>query len=229
MEHYARVFNALADFGYFEEETTEYIPFWRSRHLVRYGEKFGGDLFDLTAEDPFAKAHVSIYRRPYKKVNGKQGYKALFVIVNEGWEPLRGRLHILKPDRVFGGTNDLLVAEVHKHRDYELPFGLGYLKPAYPYGGNLGLKDAETQGTVVKSLYKEEKEVPGDIYGPIYVRGHDFRLLYGHHDPGFDPDVPSQRRKRRAALFPSKSGPEPDTSKPLWERWREAIPGVTGE
>jgi len=229
MEHYAHVFNALADFGYFEEETTEYIPFWRTRHLVRFGEKFRGDSFDLTAEDPFAKAHVSIYRRPYKNVDGKQGYKALFVIVNEDWDPLRGRLHILQPERIFGGTNNLLVAEVHKHRDYELPFGLGYLKPAYPYGRYLGLRDAETQGTVVKSLYKLGKEVPGDIYGPIYVRGHDFRLLYGHHDPGFDPDARGQRSRRKSSLFPRRARPKPDMTKPLWDRWLESMPGVERE
>ncbi|MDP6116094.1 MAG: DUF6067 family protein [Planctomycetota bacterium] len=230
MEHYAHVFNALADFGYFEEETTEYIPYWRSGGHVRFGEKFHGDTFDLTAEDPFAKTHVTIYRRPYKKVNGKQGYKALFVIVNEGWEPLRGRLHILNPDRVFGGTNNLLLAEAHTHRDYELPFGLGNLKPAYPYGRYLGLRDAETQGTVVKSLYKEPRqEVDAEIYGPIYVRGHDFRLLYGHYDPGLDTSKPGERYKRRATLFPRRTRPKPDTSKPLWERWRQGMPGVKSE
>ena len=228
LEHYAHVFNALADFGYFEEETTEYIPYWRSRGLVRYGEEFHGDSFDLTAEDPFAKVHVSVYRRPYKSVDGKQGYKALFVIVNEGWEPLRGRLHILKPDRILGGSNNLLLAEGHKHRDYEMPFGLGYLRPAYPYGRYLGLIDAEARGVVVKSLYKRGKEVPGDIYGPIYVRGHDFRLLYGHYDPGFDAST-GPRSKRRLELFPRKRRPSPDLSKPLWDRWRESMPGVEQE
>ena len=229
MEHYAHVFNALAEFGYFEEETIEHIPYWRSGGLVRYGEKFHGDSFDLDAEDPFAQVHVSIYRRAYKKANGKQGYKALFVIVNEGWEPLRGRLHILAPDRIFGGPNNLLLTEVHKHRDYELPFGLGYLKPAYPYGRYLGLKDADTQGTVVRSLYKEGKEVPREIYGPVYVRGHDFRLLYGHYDPSLDASQRGARSRRKATLFPRKGRPKPDMSKPLWERWRESMPGVTSE
>lgn len=229
MEHYANVFNALAEFGVFEEETTEYIPYWRSGEYLRFGEKFGRDSFDLTAEDPFAQVHVSVYRRPYKQVNGKQGYKALFVIVNEGWEPLRGRLHFMKPERIFGGPNNLLMTEIHKHRNYQLPFDLGYLEPAYPYGQYLGLKDAETQGTVVKSLYKEGKEVPDEIYGPVYVRDHDFRLLYGHYDPGFDGSDIGQRNKRSSELFPRKSEPRQDMSKPLWERWKESMPGVKGK
>jgi hypothetical protein len=221
MEHYTHVFKALVDFGYFEEETTEYIPYWRSGDLVRYGEKFHGDSFDLTAEDPFVNLHVTIYRRPYKKANGKQGYKALFVIVNEGWEPLRGRLHILKPESVFGGPNNLWISDIHCDPAYELPFGLGHVGPTFPYGMFHGLRDAEEQGTVIKSLYKDPpEEVKEEIYGPIYVRGHDFRLLYGH----FDPAAPDPAR-----LPSGVPRLEPDVSKPLWDRWRGAMPGTKGE
>ena len=42
-EQLMRVLRILQDFGYFDEETTEVIPYWRSGGVCRYGEEFVTD------------------------------------------------------------------------------------------------------------------------------------------------------------------------------------------
>jgi len=220
-EHYVRVLNTLSDFGYFEEETTEWIPYWRNRHLIRYGEESTDDPFETTLTDPNAQVYVTVYRRPYKKVAAKQGYKALIVIVNEGDKPVRDRLHILVPEAIFGGPNNQLIGLIH--REYRLPRSL---RRRYGYGDNPGLKDTETGGAISKSL-RDGRAIPPEIYGPIYIEPHEYRLIYGHYDPSMptDPVQLAAYLKRlriqewREAYKRRKE--EPDV--PLWEKWKRNI------
>ena len=182
---------------------------------MRYGEEFHGDAFDLTAENPFADVHVSIYRRPYKKANGKQGYKALFVIVNEGPEPLRGRLHILRPERIFGGANTIHVGDLWEN----LPRAKGSTPPVgHPYHRMKCLEDAESGDAVTQSIKAQYHNVRQEIYGPIYVRSHDYRLIYGHYDPAPEERKRSTERwqRRRNLLYVP-------ADRPWWERRREQI------
>jgi len=220
--HYARALRALADFGYFDEQNTEYIPYWRTDKLVRYGEQFHGDSFDLTEKDPFAQVHVSIYRRPYRNANGKQGYQALFVIVNEGWEPVRGRLHVLDSERVFGGPNNVLVTDLWN--GFDLPEG-GAPPVGYPYNGMKCMEDAETQDAVVQSIRTQHENVDQEIYGPIYVRGHDYRLIYGHHAPGITDLHATIRAHRPGAAGRGPSARQrmlsEESDRPWWEQWED--------
>ncbi|MBS3764744.1 MAG: hypothetical protein KGZ25_15700, partial [Planctomycetes bacterium] len=225
-EEYVGVLNALHDFGYFREKTTEFVPYWRTSNMTRYGEKFDREgAFELNRENPNAEVNVTIYRRPYKKVDGEQGYKALFVVQNDGWEPVRGRLHIVDPERIFGGPNSLLVAEIYSeyrlHHKDENAWNGWKNRFGGQYHRYFGLKDVETGGAVARSLYKRGKMVPGQIYGPIYVRPHDFRMLYGHYDPTAAKE--SVRARVRKALY-KEGEPQDDSGKALWECWQESMP-----
>jgi len=196
-EQFARVLNTLYDFGYFEEDTTEMIPYWRSRSVCRYGEEFTDDEFEVTTEDPCGQAYVTIYRRPYKKVGKRQGYKALFVVQNESDSPVRERLHILNSEAVFGGDNSLLIDEIYCK--LRVPQGTGVGGKVYGFSGSKALEDLERTGAVTQSR-KAGMVVTKEIYGPLHILPHDFRLLYGHHDP----DLPA-RASQRLEYFKQKA------------------------
>ena len=197
-EQFARVLNILYDFGYFDEETTEMIPYWRSRSVCRYGEEYTDDAFEVTEEDPCAQVYVTVYRRPYKTHRGRQGYKAMFVIHNESDQPLRGRLHILNSAALFGAENNLSIDDVYGR--LTVPRGLS-LGGVYPWGGSKALEDLEREGAVTQGRKDERKMVvKKEIYGPIHILAHDFRILYGHYDP----EVPA-REPHRSAYYRSKA------------------------
>ena len=77
----AAVVKALDEFGCFRDDgKTEFVPYWRSAALARFGEAFPGEsAFALTETDPLAHVHLSVWRRPSE---GK-GCRALIVVVNE--------------------------------------------------------------------------------------------------------------------------------------------------
>lgn len=191
-----RVLQILHPFGYFENDDTEMIPYWRSKSFARYGEDFKEqDAFALTQGDPFSKVYVTIYRRPFKQANNRKGYKALFVIQNESEKPVRSHLYLLKPERLLGGVNNLDLATVrnaftipplpegelfqhvsaHQFKGTSLRFG-------WEEGRTTVLKDME-EGDIVCRGRAGERMIQGEVYGPIYIRPHDFRILYGHYDP----------------------------------------------
>jgi len=223
-QHFVRVVNILRSFGYFDEQTTEMIPYWRSRHLVRYGEEFKDDAFELAPTDPNAKVYVTLYRRPYKNAAGRQGYKVLFVLVNENDTPVRDRLHILNSEALFGGTNNLLTGAVY--REYKLPPARSVGKSFSGHGRYTCLKDMEDGGTVVKSM-RDGVPVTPEIYGPIYINPHEFRILYGHYDPELPTD-PNQLAAKLQEIETKEwqerhPGGVPAPTKPWWETWKEQI------
>ncbi|MBI2194492.1 MAG: hypothetical protein HYU36_21145 [Planctomycetes bacterium] len=192
-----RVIRILHEFGAFEEADTEFIPYWRSRGLVRYGEAFREeDAFALTTGDPYARVYVSVYRRPFQQVNNRRGYQALFIIQNESEKPVRSHLTLLQPDRLLGGVNNLDLAEVRgalsppplpqgemfQHVSPDSFKGIS-LRFGWEEGSTSVLKDPE-DGDVVARGRGGEKMVRGEVYGPLYVPPHNFRIVYGRHDPG---------------------------------------------
>ncbi len=180
-----RLLTALHKFGCFAGDgKTEFIPYWRSGRFMRYGEAFAADdVFSLSTENPTAKVYVSIFRRP--RGGGKKGYKAFFIIVNESDQDMRQRLHILKSNRLFGGLNALLGTEIHRNYDYSGTPADGDWRRAVVTSMARSkllyyLQDLEDGSPVVRCK-SANKNV--DIYGPIFVRRHDYRVVYGFWDP----------------------------------------------
>ncbi|HUU59523.1 MAG TPA: hypothetical protein VMZ50_08270, partial [Phycisphaerae bacterium] len=204
----ARALTALQRFGYFETDgQTEFIPYWRSARIARYGQKFEeGNAFNLTEKNPAGKVYVSLYRRPWTRGKPK-GYKVLFVIANESDQPIRDLLYIEDPRRILGGHNALQFYDVAKQ--YKLadpvarspdwdPAKFSRLTRLGQQGINMPptvLSELETGGMV------RQVGVRGDLetYGPIFIPAHDYRILYAHGhgtQPGPKPGAPQGEKGR---------------------------------
>lgn len=178
--HYARVVRALARFEFFQAEQIEVLPYWRNDEVVRYGEEFTrGSAFELTRENPAAGVYVTVYRRP----RGEDGYEAIFVVMNERDNPVRERLFMLDPARLFGTRNGLTAPAITKMTDFSaIPEDSDWRqsKIAGRMGGRkrkaYALMDLEDHGVV---LFSESKGMDANIYGPLFIRPHNFRILYG--------------------------------------------------
>jgi len=182
-EQCLRFINALIDFGYFADDgRTEMIPYWRNQHIVRYGERFSADsAFELSERDPYAKVYVTVYRRPVI-VNGRvRGTKAMFVIMNESDKPIRERLIITDPARLWGRRNYLAGSKVTGGYDFskidklvpDSDWRKGSIVRAIRFGA---LRDMEDNGLIQEASNKGRK---GQLYGPVYIHPHDYRILYG--------------------------------------------------
>jgi len=178
-EQALRFLGALADFGYFEDEGTEFIPYWRNQPLVLYGKgrtkAIARDALDIDADE---EVYVSLYRRP-ADINGRKGYKVLLVIMNEADEDVHADLRILDAKRIFGGPNNLTLREALA--DCKLPEGAaGDMIAAWAEDAEdlPVLKDLESGGFVARRSRGEER------YESVYVPRHDYRILYGHHLAG---------------------------------------------
>jgi hypothetical protein len=178
--HYARVVRALAGFGFFERTDLETLPYWRNQDFVRYGEAFSrGSAFELTRENPAAGVYVTVYRRP----RGENGYEAIFVVMNERDNAVRERLFVRRPERIFGTRNGLTAPVITKMGDFgAIPDDSDWRqsKIARRMGGRdhkaYALMDLEDNGVV---LYSQSKGMDANIYGPLFIRPHNFRILYG--------------------------------------------------
>jgi len=192
---YLRLLKALREFGYFEDAGTEFIPYWRSAEVVRFGERFDStSAFELTEKSPSAHTCVSIYRRRFQK-DGKTGYKAMFVIMNERSQPARQRLYLLKPERLLGpGGSTLTGLAINRSYDFgTIPDDSDWRREkigSYRWMfGATGLMDLEDRGYVKVSTSKGQTAA---IYGPIYIQRHDYRIVYGHWQP-----QPAKKQKKR--------------------------------
>lgn len=182
----ARTAAALSKFGYFEPDgQTEFIPYWRSRPFIRYGQEFKAeDAFGTSVENPLASVYLSVYRRP--GAPGRNGTRALIVVVNEGVKPVREQLYILDPGRIFGGPNSITAPALIEKWDFSrIPPDSDWRKqslqssiPRQSASGQVdptALADLEDAGFVRRAALKDGIEV----YGPLFVPAHSFRLLYG--------------------------------------------------
>ncbi len=183
---YVRLVRELKEFGFFKEKGTEVLPYWRNDEFVRYGEEYGKkSRFALSKENPTAGVYVTVYRRPLKD----GGYKALFVLMNTRDESIRERLHVLKPQRIFGGGNQLTWPDIVRDLDFSGTDGAQGTSPWADRPSDwrkskilgsvegMALKDLEEDGTVLAS---EKQPSSGEIYGPVFIRPHDYRILYGY-------------------------------------------------
>lgn len=188
----SRVVKALADFGCFEADgKTEFVPYWRSRKLARYGEEFTqANVFEETTVDPTARIHVSVWRRPAPE--GKKGTRALILVVNEGDQPVREQFYVLDPTRLFGGANDYHLKDAVARWDMEgipedgswSPSGLSKDRVSLLVGNVKAdhypvLVDAEDYGFVPRTAAKGNQEV----YDRLFIPAKGFRLIMGGANP----------------------------------------------
>jgi len=196
-----QVTRALRKFGYFEADgLTEYIPYWRVDGIARYGEAFDpSGAFNLTTEDPSGSTYVSVYRRPYE-AQGKKGVQAMFVVVNERDKSVRHRLYVLDVARIFGqGRNRPVGRSFIAALEYgSVPGDSDWGKeriPRRPEYRPCGLRDLEDGGFV---LAPSNKGQTAEIYGPLFVPAHDFRLVWAYGLPADDADRSGGTRRRTA-------------------------------
>ena len=182
----AALLGVLERFGVFEDDgQTEFLPYWRTGGILRYGEAFrAGDGFEVTEENPAARARVSVYLRP----DGTAGRrKALFVIVNESTHELREQLYLLQPATLFGGPNRLTAARIYEQLDFSrIPGDSDWRREIvvasairYDGGGtptaDPQLMDSENGGFVRSVRTRDETEV----YGLIHIPARGMRVLFG--------------------------------------------------
>jgi len=176
-EEGVRLLNELTDFGFFDEEHLEFLPYWRLGGHIRYGPDYGDKKYTLFTKPPEKDVYVSAYRRPFER-DGKRGYQVIFAIMNEADEPVRADLHLLNGDRFFGagGRNQLTLTEA-----------LAKLDP--PGGGeeeNLDQwrRPADADAVVLLDLenksFIRRRDGQGEDYGPVYVPSHEYRVLWGY-------------------------------------------------
>ncbi len=180
----ATVVKALAEFGAFANDgKTEFIPYWRTGAIIRYGEEFtAGDAFATTTTDPLADVHLSVWRRPHK-----QQAKAMIVVVNESARPFREQLYVFDPKRLFGGPNRVLASQLiagwdmsripkdsdwNRARLQNTVLSHGGRRDA---GADVSLLDMTDKGFVRRAAAKGDLEV----YGRVYIAPNSFRILYG--------------------------------------------------
>ena len=159
-EQGVRLLSALADFGFFEDQDIEKLPFWRNSGAVAIGDK----------PSPESNVYVTVYRRPL--ADGK-GCKAIFVILNESARPVELPLRIVDPARVLGGGNTLKSGDVLARAKVPVFFRETWAALTAADAARPVLVDFETGAAVAR--------LPGQAedYGPVYVPYHDYRVLYG--------------------------------------------------
>ncbi|MBS3764686.1 MAG: hypothetical protein KGZ25_15410, partial [Planctomycetes bacterium] len=165
-EDAVRLLTALADFGFFDDEEIEKLPYWRNAPYIRIGEKPSTE----------SEVYVTVYRRRLEDGNG---YKALFVIMNESREPTELPLHLVDVERILGGPNTLQAGEARSR--FTMPKELEDWWTEARGGRNENarvLMDLES-GQVVAGVPESE-----ETYGPIYVPYHDFRVFVARHQGG---------------------------------------------
>ncbi len=156
-EQAIRLFDGLREFGFFDDDQTEKIPFWRN------------DV--VTVEGP-EKVYCSVYRRALD--GDRKGCKAMIVLMNEMDEHVDVTVRLADVKRVLGGANTLTVGAVQD--DVAVPEGLGdwWKDLAGRDAARPAMMDVEN-GAVVDGSNAE-------TYGPVRVRMHDFRVLYVEHE-----------------------------------------------
>ncbi len=187
---YVRLVKGLKGFGFFEANDIEFIPYWRSGAIVRYGEEFNPNSpFKLTEDNPAAGTYVSVYRRPFEK-DGKKGYQAMFVIFNEQPKPIRERLYIFTPPRIWGGPGNVQTgAEIIAGYDFgKIPaensdWRQKKIVDHHYVFGPAALVDLEDRSVANIS---DSKGQTAEIYGPLHIQAHDYRVFWGYWIPGVE-------------------------------------------
>ncbi len=176
-----RLLNRLIDFGFFDEDRVEFLPYWRLTGRLRYGKDYGNQKFTVMTRPADNYAYVSAWRRPCER-NGRNGYQVIFAVMNEADEAVRADLHLLDNTPFFGrgGRNQLQLAEAvtrNTPANKEQAAILEQWLSAADDGGRTVLLDLET------GRFVERRPGDAESYGPVYIPSHEFRLLWGYWLP----------------------------------------------
>ncbi|MBI4311706.1 MAG: hypothetical protein HY681_07980, partial [Chloroflexi bacterium] len=161
-EDAVRLLKALTEFGFFEDANTEKLPYWRNEQYVKIGDK----------PSTKSEVYVTVFRRPLPE--GK-GTHALFVVMNESFDPVELPLHLADVERLLGGSNTLTANEVLRQTPvHESLRGWWDKVPASQAAAPV-LLDIETGDVVARETGDAE------TYGPVYIPYHDFRVFLARH------------------------------------------------
>ena len=148
------VLQALNDFGYFEPgEVIQWVPYWRSRHLYRYGpvlgdpgaeEDFLGDEFITDEERKRSERNKKVLCSVYRNTKTK---KALLILVNNQDQPIEDYLYV---------SDEVLDREPKVCHDVEAD---GVVDPSPLDKGDLN------------------KETIPNTFGPVFIDRWQFRML----------------------------------------------------
>ncbi len=164
----------LTEFGFFKDDgKVEKIPFWRTRDIVHFEEDKTKAAADSVLDTLAGDVEITVYRRPLD--DGRKGYKAIFVILNERDEDIELPLRLANVKRLLGGPNTLKAGAVR--REAKVAAGLeGWWQGVAARNPEATvLKDFETGDIVAGSNKNSER------YGPVYVGRHELRILYAEH------------------------------------------------
>jgi hypothetical protein len=155
IEYGVDLLQKLDHFGFFEDKSHEFIPYWRISDYAEYK----GDV----------EVYVSAWRTP---LPDNKGYRTIFVILNYEDADVSEEFVIKDLDRFLGGRNTLTEAELLQQAD--APEALQGLWDENDSAAKPVLKDFET-GEIVRSVDD------GKTYGPVFLPFHDYRILYAEH------------------------------------------------
>ncbi len=164
-EQAVRLLTLMTDFGLFDDGAVEKLPYWRNEAAIQYD----------TRKEP-KKAYTAVYRHPLG--DGKKGFKALIVIMNQDDEDTQLPLVIADPKRIFGGPNSLKAADVRAKMPVPEALKGFWQKNSHRDADAKVLMDLET-GDIISPVAGK-----ADTYGPVSVPRHDFRVLYGQWEEG---------------------------------------------
>lgn len=155
-EQFLRVIDFLADFGYYEDVGTEWIPYWRT-----------GDALSVQIDGaPAQKVYASVFRR---KIDGG-GTKAFVVLMNEQDIDVDVSLTATDPERVFGGANTRTASAVRAGQA-EGALAEWWQGLSGRDGDRAALEDIESGEAILR-------DGEGERYPSITIGAHDCRILY---------------------------------------------------
>jgi len=165
-EDAVRLLTALAEFGFFADREIEKLPYWRNASCVRIGE-------EPSAE---SEVYVTVYRRLLPDGNG---CNALFVVMNESRKPVELPLRLVDVERVLGGPNTLTAGDVRGRM--QMPEALRQW-----WAGASDRQDNDTPVLMDLECGGVVAAMPGagEVYGPIHIPYHDFRVFVARHQEG---------------------------------------------
>ena len=191
-EQGVRLLRRLIDWGFFQEQAVEFLPYWRNGRYIRFGRDFGDQQFTIATVPGEKRVIASVYRRAIEE-DGRRGYEAIIVLMNEADEIVEADLHLLDVERLLGGPNTLELRDLHAQWD-GIDSAAAKLLAEWSGGGNgngngnEGRADATAGGQIVLRDFESDRYVPrkqadgnGETYGPVHIPEHDYRLLYAMH------------------------------------------------
>jgi len=161
------ILTKLADFGYFDDEMTEFIPYWRNEGLV--------DFAGVSGAAPGNDLLVSIFRRP---IDDGDGYKCLLVVMNERNAAVEANLSVPAMEKLLGGPNTLTVGGLRGAVEAAEPFADLWSDLVERGADHPALMDLETDRPVMATSKRQP-----NTFGPIHIPEHDVKLLYAEFNP----------------------------------------------